>query len=99
MQHKHAIECVDHSLRDLMETNTPFGGKVVLFCGDFRQILPVVPHGSIPDQANACLKSSYLWKDNQRLRLSINMRLQSTGNNTLNARFGTWLLDLGSGKL
>ena len=27
------------------------------------------------------------------------MRLQDTGINSLNARFGTWLLDLGSGKL
>lgn len=42
MQHKHAIEAVDQSLRDLMHVDLPFGGKVVLFAGDFWQTLPIV---------------------------------------------------------
>jgi hypothetical protein len=45
MQHKHAIEAVDRTLQDLLENNSPFGGKIVLFGGDFRQTLPVIPHG------------------------------------------------------
>ncbi|KAK9831351.1 hypothetical protein WJX81_004658 [Elliptochloris bilobata] len=32
-------------LKDLMHSATPFGGKVVLLGGDFRQVLPVVPKG------------------------------------------------------
>ena len=37
------IRCVDKLLRDLMNRNDIFfGGKVVVFGGDFRQILPVV---------------------------------------------------------
>lgn len=36
------IETFDLLLRDLMETETIVGGKVVIFGGDFRQSLPVV---------------------------------------------------------
>ncbi|KAK9839693.1 hypothetical protein WJX81_006615 [Elliptochloris bilobata] len=32
-------------LKDLMHSAAPFGGKVVLLDGDFRQVLPVVPKG------------------------------------------------------
>src|SRR6266568_4302329 len=42
MQHKHAIDTVDHALRDLLHKDAPFGGITVLFGGDFRQTLPVV---------------------------------------------------------
>ena len=45
MQHKHAIEAVDRTLKDLLDNNSPFGGIPVLFGGDFRQTLPVIPHG------------------------------------------------------
>jgi hypothetical protein len=35
---------LDRSLRDLMrQVDVPFGGKVVVFLGDFKQLLPVVP--------------------------------------------------------
>ena len=37
-------------LRDLCDENDkrkPFGGKTILLCSDFRQILPVIPHRSL----------------------------------------------------
>ncbi|XP_058775595.1 uncharacterized protein LOC131649862 [Vicia villosa] len=50
MAHKYAIESLDRTLKDIMSANKNltdvFGGKVVVFGGDFRQILPVVPRGS-----------------------------------------------------
>ncbi|CDF35670.1 partial DNA helicase [Chondrus crispus] len=46
MCHRHCIETVDRSPRDLMQTDRPFGGKFFVLAGDFRQILPVVPGGS-----------------------------------------------------
>ena len=67
MMHKHAFEALDRTMRDLMKNvapgseNYPFGGKVILFGGDFRQILPVVIGGSRPDIVDACLNRSYLW--------------------------------------
>ena len=34
------------SLRDVMKNNRHFGGKAVLFMGDFKQLLPVVRFGT-----------------------------------------------------
>ncbi len=34
---------------DLMNTKVPFGGKVILLGGDFRQTLPVIPRGQSAD--------------------------------------------------
>ena len=45
MSHVHQVDCVDHSLQDIMKVNKPFGGIVVVFGGDPHQILPVVHHG------------------------------------------------------
>ncbi len=41
---RYCIEAVDKTLRTIMQLpNVPFGSKCILFSGDFRQILPVVP--------------------------------------------------------
>lgn len=67
MMHKHAFEALDRTMRDLMKNvapgseNYPFRGKVILFGGDFRQILPVVIRGPRLDIVDACLNRSYLW--------------------------------------
>jgi len=43
MMHRHAFEALDRTLRDLMKVkdpaleDTPFGGKIIVFGGDFRQ--------------------------------------------------------------
>ena len=50
MAHKFCFEALDKSLRDIMglgnESSTIFGGKVIVFGGDFRQMLPFIPRGS-----------------------------------------------------
>ena len=66
MTHRHAFEAVDRTLRDLMKAvdplleEKPFGGKVVVFGGDFRQILPVVIKGSREDIVGSYLQRSIL---------------------------------------
>ena len=43
------LKIIDRLLRDVCDENDkrkPFGGKTILLCGDFRQILPVIPHES-----------------------------------------------------
>ena len=66
MTHRHAFEAVDKTLRDLMKAvdplleEKPFEGKVVVFGGDFRQILPVVIKGSHEDIVRSCLQRSIL---------------------------------------
>ena len=50
MAHKFCFQALDKSLKDIMElgneSSTIFGGKVIVFGGDFRQILLVIPRGS-----------------------------------------------------
>ena len=41
MQNRMAIECVDRTLKVVLNSNELFCGKTVVFAGDFRQILPV----------------------------------------------------------
>jgi hypothetical protein len=43
MMKRQGVEVLDYSLRDIMDRpNLPFGGKTIVFGGDFRQVLPVV---------------------------------------------------------
>ena len=79
-----------------------FLGKVVVFGGDFRQILPVIPNGSRQDVVHASINSSYLWEHCTVMRLTVNMRL-SAGTNIEEKReikeFADWILDIGNGKV
>ncbi|RZB86135.1 hypothetical protein D0Y65_026272 [Glycine soja] len=88
--------------QDTNSNHLPFGGKVVVFGGDFRQILPVVPKGSRFDIVHAAINSSYLWNHCQVLRLTKNMCLQNSSENTSSSylrAFFKWLLDIGDGIL
>ncbi|KAH9602305.1 hypothetical protein KSS87_012983 [Heliosperma pusillum] len=106
MTHKHSFEALDRSLKDVMRVvdernaNEPFGGKVVVFGGDFRQILPVVPKGSRADIVHASLCSSYLWSSCKVLKLTKNMRLQvgsSSNNGNDIKKLSEWILEIGDG--
>jgi len=68
-----AVECLDRSLQDVMNSCLPFGGKVMVFGGDFRQVLPVVPRGTRAHVTDATLQRSYLWERIRKIRLSQNM--------------------------
>ncbi|GBO03342.1 hypothetical protein AVEN_231803-1 [Araneus ventricosus] len=46
MTYVHVFIAVDRLLQDLANCSLPFGGKVILLGGDFRQVLPVVLKGS-----------------------------------------------------
>jgi hypothetical protein len=62
MMHRHCLEALDRTLRDIMAAtnpaleHVPFGGKCILLGGDFRQVLPVVPKGGRAAIVNASLK-------------------------------------------
>ena len=71
MCHRYSIEALDKSLQDIMHNNNPFGGKVIVFCGDFRQILLVVPRGNRSDIVHATLNASYIWDHCQILNDAI----------------------------
>ncbi|CAN0897202.1 ATP-dependent DNA helicase PIF1 [Linum grandiflorum] len=58
MVHRLSFEALDRTICDLMDTPTsgpgykPFGGKIVLLGGDFRQTLPVVTNANAADLCN-----------------------------------------------
>ncbi|KAG5520326.1 hypothetical protein RHGRI_033033 [Rhododendron griersonianum] len=91
MAKRWAIEALDRSLRDIMSNDVLFGGKVIVFGGDFRQVLPVVPRGTRVETVNASLVMSYLWPKMQKLKLSKNMRAQH------DSMFSDFLLRVGNG--
>ena len=79
MSHKLAIKAVDRLLKDLMKAknpaleHTPFGSRVVVFGGDYRQRLPIVPRGSRAATVAASFNSCSLWQELTQLCLTINM--------------------------
>ncbi|XP_047260759.1 uncharacterized protein LOC124894037, partial [Capsicum annuum] len=106
MKHRYCFEALDKSLRDILSfkdssnSQRPFGGKITIFGGDFRQILPVIPKGSRQDVVNETLNSLYLWSHCQLLQLTKNMRLQGTeiGSDELRD-FSDWILAVGDGRI
>jgi ATP-dependent DNA helicase PIF1 len=74
-----------------MEYALPFGGKVMVFGGDFRQGIPVVTRGTRAQVTDATLQRSYLWDKIRKIRLSCNMRAQ------LDPWFSEYLLRIGNG--
>ncbi|XP_057518502.1 uncharacterized protein LOC130799428 [Amaranthus tricolor] len=61
MARRENIESLDLLLRDLCLPDVPFGGKVVVFGGDFRQTVPIVPKKSRQEIIGYILVSSHLW--------------------------------------
>jgi hypothetical protein len=75
-QHRHSAETVDQTLCDIMQhPDSPFGGKVVVFGGDFQQCPPVVSKGSRAIIISTALSHSILWHQMCVLTLTENMRL------------------------
>nr|XP_047142924.1 uncharacterized protein LOC124817156 [Hydra vulgaris] len=91
---KHALNAIDRLLKDVCNNNFPFGGKVILFGGDFRQILPVVKRGRPAEVVESCIKCSLQWQWVQKFTLTENMRVRDGEGD-----FSEWLLKLGSGTI
>ncbi|XP_071727747.1 uncharacterized protein [Rutidosis leptorrhynchoides] len=79
MVNKMCIEALNHSMHDICrQSNTDsmdtlFRGKIVVFSGDFRQILPVIQKGKREDIVDASLNSSYFWDYVTVLKLTVNI--------------------------
>ncbi|GBM01790.1 hypothetical protein AVEN_205456-1 [Araneus ventricosus] len=84
MTHVHAFLAVDRLLKDLTKCDEPFGGKIILLGGDFRQILPVILRGSRSLTVSSCIKKHRLWSENMRAFDS-------------EKEFASWLLHVGEG--
>ncbi|XP_074314478.1 uncharacterized protein LOC141649694 [Silene latifolia] len=56
------------------QTALAFGGKVVVFGGDFRQVLPVIPKSTLQEAVSASFVTSSLWQTHKKMHLTVNMR-------------------------
>lgn len=88
------LTVVDRFLRDVMKSTLPFGGKTIVIGGDFKQVLPVMPHAARPTIVEASLKKNELWTHFAEHKLTENMRADAEA-----TVFSKYLTDLGSGSL
>lgn len=101
MMHKHCFESLDRSLMDIIgnKDDKPFGGKIIVFGGDFRQVLLVIPGAGRAEVVCYALNSSYLWEHCKVLKLTKNMLLLSENLSEEEATdlkiFSDWILDVG----
>ncbi|EZA46987.1 ATP-dependent DNA helicase PIF1, partial [Ooceraea biroi] len=94
MAPRYALEIMDRTLRDIMNNELPFGGKIIILGGDFRQLLPIKIHGTRCEIVNLSIKFSYTWKHFVRFSLTENMRVLPE-----ETEFAKFLLDMGDGLL
>ncbi|CAF5003071.1 unnamed protein product, partial [Rotaria sp. Silwood1] len=94
MAPSYALKAVDILLRDIMNINVSFGGKIMILGGDFRQVLPVIRFASRSELVAASLKSSDLWPYFKVMHLHQNMRTRPG-----EEEISKWLIKLGNGEL
>lgn len=90
---KHSLMCVNRLLKDIMGNDLPFGGKIIILGGDFRQVLPVVPHASRATTVQNSIKFSPLWPLFKVFKLTKNMPA-----NEEESEFADFPLKIGNGE-
>ncbi|XP_076918648.1 uncharacterized protein LOC143579149 [Bidens hawaiensis] len=91
MAKRQVIEAVDRTLQDIIGVRLPFGGKIMVMGGDFRQVLPVVKRGTRAQIVDSSFRMSPLWSVTKKMRLTINMRALN------DSWFSDFLLRVGDG--
>ncbi|XP_024013066.1 ATP-dependent DNA helicase RRM3-like [Eutrema salsugineum] len=99
---KDCFETLDRTMCDILKVDKPFGDKVIVLGGDFRQILPVIQNAGKTEILMATLNLSPLWYKCRVLRLTQNMQLiagDSSHAMLERAAFTKWILDIGDGTI
>ncbi|XP_028064221.1 uncharacterized protein LOC114267384 [Camellia sinensis] len=91
MARRQSIKALDELSKDVMDSNLLFGGKVVVFGGDFRQVLLVVPVSTRNECINSMLVMSYIWHSLEKIKLTENMRAKH------DPAFSNFFLSIGNG--
>lgn len=94
MAPRYAVEIMDKTLRDVMNNDLLFGGKIVVLGGDFRQLLPVKVNGTRSELIDLSISRCSQWPKFIKYSLTENMRALPHEIN-----FSKFLLDVGDGKL
>jgi len=90
MAPRYALEIIDRTLRDIMNNDLPFGGKIIVLKCDFRQLLPIKIYGTRSEIVNLSIKFSSTWKHFTNFFLTENMRVLPE-----ETEFAKFLLDMG----
>ena len=93
MSSKYSPEALHSTLQDLCQNDLPFGGKTILFSGDWRQVAPVLKYGTEAEIVEQAFLSSYLWKHVERFRLTKSTR------NKDDLPYAQTVLAIGEGKV
>ncbi|XP_035841022.1 uncharacterized protein LOC118488056 [Helianthus annuus] len=100
MVHKHAFEALDRTLKDVLSVSDsgnselPFGGKTIVFGGDFRQILPKVTSYRLYKTAQGKTLYTPLY-----VYLTFGPLASSSSDIDEINDFAKWLLEIGEGNL
>lgn len=87
MMNRFCFVALDKTLRNVMGSENkdnktkPFGGKVFVLVGDFRQVLPVIRVATRQQIVSSAVNASKVWRRCEVLRLTMNMGLSTANNN------------------
>ncbi len=90
MVHADVANTVERTLRDIMHDERPFGGKIFVWTGDFKQLLPVVRFGK---GHNFTIQTCAWWSSVHKIKFSKNWRA------ALNPVYTAFLEDVGNGRV
>ncbi|RDX97435.1 hypothetical protein CR513_19794, partial [Mucuna pruriens] len=104
---KYCFEALDKSLRHIMSSSNNatslFRRKVIIFEGDFREILPLIPRESRYSIVNATINALYLWYNCSVLTLTkkiyVYNKVLTTSILSEVREFPQWILDICDAKL
>ncbi|XP_074306205.1 uncharacterized protein LOC141641445 [Silene latifolia] len=68
-----AIEHFENTIRDVCSSSLFFCGKIVVFGGDFLQVLPIIPKITLREAINSSFVMSPLWPKLEKIHLTVNM--------------------------
>lgn len=89
---KRSLSIIDKLLKDISNNCLPFGGKIFILAGDFRQIPPIVPNGTMEQTVSRSIITHNLWPKFKQYKLTNNMRLENG-----QEEFAKYLLSVGNG--
>jgi hypothetical protein len=87
---QHVADTVDRSLQDMLQDTRPFGGKTIMFTGDFKQLLPVLRGGK---GDNITIQRCSWWPNVRILEFRLNFRAGQ------DVEFARMLESVGSGEM
>ena len=90
------LEALYRTLKDIMGIDKPFGGKILILAGDFRQCLPVVPGANRAETVAQCINKSHLWQHFSVYQLRKNLRVRAAGDQE-KEYFDRWTLSIRNG--